>query len=128
MFQDAITIADIVLWAALYPILSDSSFEAGKRTFTCDFLALSVVFDVMFGTSENTFSRVGDLRFVRGWFDGVDVQSACQTAAQKVLHGKSSEALKTFLQKLPATQTQRRDGPTSTSAAEVLSHNPMIIF
>ncbi|KAA0712656.1 Methionine--tRNA ligase, cytoplasmic [Triplophysa tibetana] len=92
--SDVITVADIVLWAALYPILSDPSFDAG------------------------------DLRCVRGWFDGVDVQSACQTAAQKVLHGKSSEALKTFLQKLPATQTQRRDGQTSTNAAEELSHNP----
>lgn len=74
----------------------------------------------MFGTSEDTFSLAGDLRFVRGWFDRVGVLSACQTAAQKVLHEKSSEALKAFLQKLPAAQTQRRDGPTTSGSAEVL--------
>ncbi|XP_065128536.1 methionine--tRNA ligase, cytoplasmic isoform X1 [Paramisgurnus dabryanus] len=86
--SDKISVADIVLWAALYPILSDSGFEAG------------------------------DLRFVRGWFDGIGVLPACQAAAQKILHGKNPEVLKTFLQKLPTTQTQRRDVPTNSSPAE----------
>nr|XP_055070067.1 methionine--tRNA ligase, cytoplasmic isoform X2 [Misgurnus anguillicaudatus] len=86
--SDKITVADIVLWAALYPILSDSGFKAG------------------------------DLRFVRGWFDGVSVLPACKAAAQKILHGKNPEVLKTFLQKLPTTQTQRRDAPTNIIPAE----------
>ncbi|XP_051985562.1 methionine--tRNA ligase, cytoplasmic isoform X2 [Xyrauchen texanus] len=69
---DIITVADIVLCAALYPILSDSSFEAG------------------------------DLRFVRGWFERVSVLAACQSAAHRVLQGKGIKAMKTFLQKQPA--------------------------
>uniref|UniRef100_A0A673G455 Methionine--tRNA ligase, cytoplasmic n=1 Tax=Sinocyclocheilus rhinocerous TaxID=307959 RepID=A0A673G455_9TELE len=73
VFQEAVSVADVVLWAALYPLLSDSS----------------------------------ELRSVRGWFERVGDLAACQAAANRVLHGKGVEALKTFLQKHPATQTQR---------------------
>ncbi|XP_026121704.1 methionine--tRNA ligase, cytoplasmic isoform X1 [Carassius auratus] len=84
---EAVSVADIVLWAALYPLLSDSGFDAGE------------------------------LRSVRGWFERVGGLKACQTAAHRVLQGKGVEALKTFLQKLPATQTQRRDSPTNANEA-----------
>uniref|UniRef100_A0A671SDB7 Methionine--tRNA ligase, cytoplasmic n=1 Tax=Sinocyclocheilus anshuiensis TaxID=1608454 RepID=A0A671SDB7_9TELE len=47
-----------------------------------------------------------ELRSVRGWFERVGDLAACQAAANRVLHGKGVEALKTFLQKHPATQTQ----------------------
>uniref|UniRef100_A0A671SEK6 Methionine--tRNA ligase, cytoplasmic n=1 Tax=Sinocyclocheilus anshuiensis TaxID=1608454 RepID=A0A671SEK6_9TELE len=73
---EAVSVADVVLWAALYPLLSDSCFD------------------------------VGELRSVRGWFERVGDLAACQAAANRVLHGKGVEALKTFLQKHPATQTQ----------------------
>uniref|UniRef100_A0A673G4X4 Methionine--tRNA ligase, cytoplasmic n=1 Tax=Sinocyclocheilus rhinocerous TaxID=307959 RepID=A0A673G4X4_9TELE len=86
VFQEAVSVADVVLWAALYPLLSDSS----------------------------------ELRSVRGWFERVGDLAACQAAANRVLHGKGVEALKTFLQKHPATQTQRRDSPTN--ATEVHSN------
>lgn len=32
LFQDSVEVADIVLWASLYPILSASALEAGKRS------------------------------------------------------------------------------------------------
>uniref|UniRef100_A0A8C2BFY3 Methionine--tRNA ligase, cytoplasmic n=1 Tax=Cyprinus carpio TaxID=7962 RepID=A0A8C2BFY3_CYPCA len=89
---EAVSVADIVLWAALYPLLSDSGFDAGE------------------------------LRFVRGWFERVGGLEACQTSVRRVLQGKGVEALKTFLQKLPATQTQRRDSPTNANEAEDGEH------
>lgn len=30
VFQEAVKVADVVLWAALYPVLSDSSLALGK--------------------------------------------------------------------------------------------------
>uniref|UniRef100_A0A8C2GV09 methionine--tRNA ligase n=1 Tax=Cyprinus carpio TaxID=7962 RepID=A0A8C2GV09_CYPCA len=60
-------------------------------------------------------SDSGELRFVRGWFERVGGLEACQTSVRRVLQGKGVEALKTFLQKLPATQTQRRDSPTNAN-------------
>ncbi|RXN29505.1 methionine--tRNA cytoplasmic isoform X1 [Labeo rohita] len=73
LIAEAVSVADVVLWAALYPLISDSGFDAGE------------------------------LRTVHGWFDRVGDLAACQTAAHKVLHGKGVEALKTFLQKHPVT-------------------------
>uniref|UniRef100_A0A673GYV8 Methionine--tRNA ligase, cytoplasmic n=1 Tax=Sinocyclocheilus rhinocerous TaxID=307959 RepID=A0A673GYV8_9TELE len=89
---EAVSVADVVLWAALYPLLSDSGFDAGE------------------------------LRSVRGWFQRVGGLEACQTAARRVLQGKGVEALKTFLQKHPATQTPRRDSPTNATEAEDGEH------
>lgn len=57
------------------------------------------------------FSSAGELRSVCGWFEWVGGLEACQAAARRVLQGNGVEALKTFLQKQPATQTQRRDSP-----------------
>ncbi len=58
---------------------------------------------------------------MRGWFERVGGLEACQAAARRVLQGNGVEALKTFLQKQPATPTQRRDGPAN--ANEVHSVN-----
>ncbi|XP_051562038.1 methionine--tRNA ligase, cytoplasmic-like isoform X1 [Myxocyprinus asiaticus] len=85
---DIVTVADIVLCTALYPILSDSSFEAG------------------------------DLRFVRGWFERVSVLAACQTAAQRVLQGKGIKAMKTFLQKQPAQRRDAPTSSSTTEAED----------
>lgn len=85
------------------------------------FSLLCLRFDEHDQTSVPTLPLIGDLQFVRGWFDGVGVLPACQAAAQRILHGKNPEVLKTFLQKLPITQTQRRDVPTNSNPAEVLS-------
>ena len=30
LFQEAVSVADVVLWAALYPVLSDASLALGK--------------------------------------------------------------------------------------------------
>uniref|UniRef100_W5LDC5 Methionine--tRNA ligase, cytoplasmic n=1 Tax=Astyanax mexicanus TaxID=7994 RepID=W5LDC5_ASTMX len=81
-------LADIVLGAALYPVLSDPAFE------------------------------VGDLPSLQAWFNHVRELPACQSAAQKVLNGKGLEALKGFLQKQPVPHLQRRDSPPSASEME----------
>ncbi len=66
-------------------------------------------------------SSAGEMPSVRGWFERVGGLEACQAAARRVLQGNGVEALKTFLQKQPATPTQRRDGPAN--ANEVHSVN-----
>ncbi|NP_956370.2 methionine--tRNA ligase, cytoplasmic [Danio rerio] len=86
--DEVVSVADVVLWAALYPLLSDSAFEPG------------------------------DLQAVRGWFERVCSVSACQSAALRVLQGKGAEALKSFLQKQPVTHTPRRDSPSNSTEAE----------
>uniref|UniRef100_A0A3B1JE43 Methionine--tRNA ligase, cytoplasmic n=1 Tax=Astyanax mexicanus TaxID=7994 RepID=A0A3B1JE43_ASTMX len=86
VFQEIL--ADIVLGAALYPVLSDPAFE------------------------------VGDLPSLQAWFNHVRELPACQSAAQKVLNGKGLEALKGFLQKQPVPHLQRRDSPPSASEME----------
>ncbi|XP_073708724.1 methionine--tRNA ligase, cytoplasmic [Garra rufa] len=90
--KEAVSVADVVLWAALYPLISDSGFDAGE------------------------------LRCVRGWFDRVCDLAECQTAAQRVLKGKGVEALKTYLQKHPVTHTQHRDSPTNNTEDEDAEH------
>ncbi|XP_072540859.1 methionine--tRNA ligase, cytoplasmic isoform X1 [Salminus brasiliensis] len=89
-------VADVVLWAALYPVLSDPSFE------------------------------VGDLPSLRGWFEHVRQVPACQSAAQRVLQGKGLEALKGFLQKQPVPQIQRKDSPPSADATETEDSQPVM--
>ncbi|XP_041097683.1 methionine--tRNA ligase, cytoplasmic isoform X2 [Polyodon spathula] len=69
---DAITVADIVLWGALYPLLSDSAF------------------------------LLGDLKALRGWFERVCAVAACRKAVESILKGKGLQGLKPYLQKQPA--------------------------
>ncbi|MGH0177954.1 UNVERIFIED_CONTAM: hypothetical protein FKN15_076326 [Acipenser sinensis] len=69
---DAITVADIVLWGALYPLLSDSTFLPG------------------------------DLKALRSWFERVCAVAACRKAVESILKGKGLQALKPYLQKQPA--------------------------
>ncbi len=74
------------------------------------------------------FSSAGELRSVRGWFERVGGLQACQAAAHRVLQGKGVEALKTFLQKQPATQTQRRDSPTNANEVHSNHRNIYILL
>uniref|UniRef100_A0A8C6PFC6 Methionine--tRNA ligase, cytoplasmic n=1 Tax=Nothobranchius furzeri TaxID=105023 RepID=A0A8C6PFC6_NOTFU len=55
----SVSVADVILWAALYPVLSDSSLALGEH------------------------------KFVRAWFDHLAAMHSCQSAAQKVLQGKA---------------------------------------
>ncbi|MFT7801301.1 methionine-tRNA ligase, cytoplasmic [Arapaima gigas] len=73
------TVVDIVLWAAFYPLLSDSSFLPGK------------------------------LRCVAQWFEQVNKLPACQTMAQRMQQQQGLKALKGFLQKQPLPQTRCRN-------------------
>uniref|UniRef100_A0A1A8MUB7 Methionine--tRNA ligase, cytoplasmic n=2 Tax=Nothobranchius TaxID=28779 RepID=A0A1A8MUB7_9TELE len=56
---ESVSVADVILWAALYPVLSDSSLALGEH------------------------------KFVRAWFDHLAAMHSCQSAAQKVLQGKA---------------------------------------
>ncbi|XP_051270251.1 methionine--tRNA ligase, cytoplasmic isoform X1 [Dicentrarchus labrax] len=84
---EAVSVADVVLWAALYPILSDSS------------LAL------------------GECKSVKTWFDrGAAVMCSFQAAAQKVLQGKGLQGMKSYMQRQPAPQSsQCRDTQSCNS-------------
>lgn len=85
--SEAVSVADIVLWAALYPVLSDPSLAPAA----------------------------GELSCVQGWFERVGALQACRAAARKVLQGKGLEALKTYMQRQPAPHSQRRDTQPSNS-------------
>ncbi|KAK2861889.1 hypothetical protein Q5P01_001422 [Channa striata] len=74
---EAVSIADIVLWATLCPVLSDPS------------LAL------------------GDCKSVKAWFDRVAATQSCQSAANKVLQGKGLQGMKSYMQKQPAPQSNQ---------------------
>ncbi|XP_067360488.1 methionine--tRNA ligase, cytoplasmic isoform X2 [Channa argus] len=87
---EAVSIADIVLWAALYPVLSDSS------------------------------SALDDCKSVKAWFDCVTAMHSCQSAANKVLQGKGLQGMKSYMQKQPAPQSNqcRETQPGSSNSAE----------
>ncbi|XP_046870210.1 methionine--tRNA ligase, cytoplasmic isoform X2 [Hypomesus transpacificus] len=88
--SEAVSVADIVLWAALYPVLSEPSLA-----------------QVLQG-----------LKSVQGWFERVGALQACKAAARKVLQGRGLEALKGYLQKQPAPQSQHRDMQPCNSPPE----------
>ncbi|XP_037535350.1 methionine--tRNA ligase, cytoplasmic [Nematolebias whitei] len=87
---EAVSVADVVLWGALHPVLSDSSLALSEHT------------------------------SVRAWFDRVAALHSCQSAAQTVLQGKGLQAMKSYMQKQPAPQSsQCRDTqPCNSSPAE----------
>ncbi|XP_062853536.1 methionine--tRNA ligase, cytoplasmic isoform X2 [Trichomycterus rosablanca] len=76
---EAVSVADIVLWATLHYVLANSAFEAGE------------------------------LGCVRGWFERVAQLPACIKAVEKIQQGKGLDSLKSFLQKQPAPHTLHRD-------------------
>ncbi|XP_029682434.1 methionine--tRNA ligase, cytoplasmic isoform X1 [Takifugu rubripes] len=83
---ETLSVADIVMWAALYPILSGSSTILGERN------------------------------SVKAWFErGAKLQSI-QSAAQKVLQGKGLQGMKTFLQRQPNPQSKEIQTCTSSPA------------
>ncbi|XP_076870219.1 methionine--tRNA ligase, cytoplasmic isoform X2 [Brachyhypopomus gauderio] len=98
LIADIVEVADVVLWAALYPVLADPGFGVD----------------------------VGELQLVRGWFKRVGLLPACETASQKVLQGKGLESLKTFLQKQPAPHTQQKDIRSSTDVVETEDQDPVM--
>ncbi|KAG7244818.1 hypothetical protein INR49_029837 [Caranx melampygus] len=87
---EAVSVADVVLWAALYPVLSETSLALGEG------------------------------KSVKAWFDRVAATHSCQSAVQKVLQGKGLQGMKSYMQKQPAPQSsQCRDTqPCNSSPAE----------
>ncbi|KAM3620931.1 uncharacterized protein V6R79_003820 [Siganus canaliculatus] len=87
---ETVSVADVVLWAALYPILSDSSLPLDER------------------------------KSVKTWFDRGAALPSFQSAAQRVLQGKGLQGMKSYMQRQPAPQSsQSRDTqPCNSSPAE----------
>lgn len=87
---EAVSVADVVVWAALYPFMSDSS------------LAL------------------GEWKCVKTWFDRGALMHSFQSAAQKVLQGKGLQGMKSYMQRQPAPQSSqsRETAPRNSSPAE----------
>uniref|UniRef100_A0A3Q3WC68 Methionine--tRNA ligase, cytoplasmic n=1 Tax=Mola mola TaxID=94237 RepID=A0A3Q3WC68_MOLML len=88
---ETVSVADVVLWAALYPFLSDSSLGLGEQ------------------------------KSVKTWFDRGAAMHGFQSAAQKVLQGKGLQGMKSYMQMQPAPQSsQCRDTqPCKSNPAEV---------
>ncbi|KAM9758925.1 methionine--tRNA ligase, cytoplasmic isoform 2-T2 [Menidia menidia] len=83
---EELSLADVVLWAALHPVLSEATLVSDEH------------------------------KSVRTWFDRVAALHSCQSAAQKVLQGKGLQAMKSFMQRQPAPQSsQCRDSPPCNS-------------
>ncbi|XP_069003046.1 methionine--tRNA ligase, cytoplasmic isoform X1 [Embiotoca jacksoni] len=87
---EVVSVADVVLWAAMYPVLSESSLALDEH------------------------------KSVKAWFDRVAAIQSCQSAAQKVLQGKGLQGMKSDMQRQPALQSsQCRDTqPCNRSPAE----------
>ncbi|KAM3878115.1 methionine--tRNA ligase, cytoplasmic [Diretmus argenteus] len=85
---ESVSVADVVLWAALYPVLSDSTLALGEH------------------------------KSVQAWFDRMTGIPGCQAAAQKVLQGKGLQGLKGYMQKQPAPQYSQRRHPCNSSSTE----------
>ncbi|XP_055016361.1 methionine--tRNA ligase, cytoplasmic isoform X2 [Boleophthalmus pectinirostris] len=84
---ESISAADIVLWAALFPLFSDSTVPTGEH------------------------------KTVTLWFNHVNGLNACQSSAQKVLQGKGLQGMKSYMQKQPAPPSSHsRDVQPSTSS------------
>nr|XP_046239190.1 methionine--tRNA ligase, cytoplasmic isoform X1 [Scatophagus argus] len=87
---ESVSVADVVLWAALYPILSDSSLTLGEQ------------------------------KSVKAWFDRGAAMHSFQSAAQKVLQGKGLQGMKSYMQRQPAPQSSqcRATEPCNSNPAE----------
>ncbi|CAL1608781.1 unnamed protein product [Knipowitschia caucasica] len=85
---ESVSAADIALWAALFPLLSDSTVTTGEH------------------------------KAVTLWFNHVNGMSACQLSAQKVLQGKGLQGMKSYMQKQPQSSHSREVPPSTSSPAE----------
>lgn len=131
--QETVSVADLVLWTALYPVLCDSSITLGKYkslfldVFTANFLifiypnCLTVSFCA---AVTNDFTFVGERKSLKAWFERRANMHSFQAAAQKVLQGKGLQGMKTYLQRQPIPQSnQRREmQPCTSNPTEVLDH------
>lgn len=129
--QGTVSVADIVLWAALYPVLSDSSISLGKYKnlfldiFTANLFILiypnrlTVSFSA---TVTNYFTFLGERMSVRAWFERGANMHSFQAAAQKVLQGKGLQGMKGYLQRQPIPQSSqcREMQPCTSNPTEVL--------
>ncbi|XP_007907515.2 methionine--tRNA ligase, cytoplasmic [Callorhinchus milii] len=69
----AVTVADVVLWGALYPILVDPTHLSEELLMVCE------------------------------WFERMNMLDSCRKASESVLQGKGVQAFKAYLQKQPVS-------------------------
>ncbi|KAF7664575.1 hypothetical protein LDENG_00169560 [Lucifuga dentata] len=87
---EIVSVADVVLWAELYPVLSDPSIA------------------------------LDEYKSVKAWFDRVAGMHSFQAEAQKVLQGKGLQGMKSYMQRQPAPQSSqcRETQPCNSSPSE----------
>lgn len=120
--QETVSVADIVLWAALYPVLSDSSITLGNLFILFYPNRLTVSFSV---AVTNYFLFLGEGKSVKAWFERGTNTHSFQAAAQKVLQGKGLQGMKTYLQRQPIPQsTQCKEiQPCTSNPTDVLDRS-----
>lgn len=137
--------ADVVVWAALFPFMSDSSPSLGKlpillsHSNTRVLISLGVCSPPQHGIFPDhfylpshpavsvepspLFAFPGEWKCVQTWFDRGALVHGFQSAAQKVLQGKGLQGMKSYMQRQPAPQSSqsRETPPCNSSPAEVLA-------
>lgn len=135
--------ADVVVWAALFPFMSDSSPALGElcslfpvvhrssfHTATPDllqsFLLRSFLLPSYPAAGVETLPSLcfpGEWKCVKTWFDRGALVHGFQSAAQKVLQGKGLQGMKSYMQRQPGPQSSqsRETAPCNSSPAEVLA-------
>lgn len=132
--QESVSIADVVLWAALYPVLSDPSIPLGKykRRFFLDIFTANLFILIypncftvsfFFAAVTNDFTPLGERKTVKAWFERGAKLRSFQTAAQKVLQGKGLQGMKTYLQKQPIHLSTQCKEPCTNNPFEVLDRS-----
>ncbi|KAM6927493.1 methionine--tRNA ligase, cytoplasmic [Xenentodon cancila] len=92
---EVVSVADVVLWAALHPVLSDSSLALGEH------------------------------KCLKAWFDRVAVTLSSQSGAHKALQGKGLQAMKSHMQRQPTPQSTQSNPAESEEGERVVSEGEM---
>ncbi|XP_066564500.1 methionine--tRNA ligase, cytoplasmic [Amia ocellicauda] len=90
--SEVMTVADVVLWGALYPFLSDATLLPGG------------------------------LQAVTGWFERVGGHAACKAAAQSILKGGGLSTLKPYLQRQPPPRQRSERPASNEPEGENAEH------
>lgn len=97
--QDTQSVADVVVWGALFPVLQDEASLSSKRE-------ISVSGGGYFLCPHNYKNRLlsppqDELQALRTWFQTMTLSEACRKAADSVLMPKGLLEFKSYLQKQP---------------------------
>ncbi|XP_061582704.1 methionine--tRNA ligase, cytoplasmic isoform X2 [Cololabis saira] len=90
-----LSVADVVLWAALHPVLSDSSLALGEH------------------------------KCLKAWFDRIAVMRSSQSGFEKALQGNGPQAMKSHMQRQPTPPSTQGNPAESEESERVVSEEEM---